>query len=87
MRQEGHLERMAAALQGPTLVRKGPQDGISHGGRTIHCATGGSKRRAGGQVSAHLFLLTTKQGEGCSPCQCSTCTGCECACRCGKVAC
>ena len=47
---------MAEALQGPTLVRKGPQDGISAGGRTITCAAEGSKRRAGGQVSLNLDL-------------------------------
>jgi hypothetical protein len=41
---------MAAALEGPTLVRKGPQDGISNGKRTIYCTAAGSKRRAGGQV-------------------------------------
>ena len=48
--QEGHLERLARALEGPTLVRKGPQDGICNGERTIYCAAPGSKRRPGGQV-------------------------------------
>jgi ATP-dependent NAD(P)H-hydrate dehydratase len=54
--QEGHLERIAKALQGPTIVRKGPQDHISNGSITIICDEQGSPRRAGGQV--RLFLAS-----------------------------
>lgn len=48
--QEGHLEKVAKALDGPTLVRKGAVDGITDGTTTLHCDAAGSKRRAGGQV-------------------------------------
>ncbi|BDA48641.1 ATP-dependent (S)-NAD(P)H-hydrate dehydratase [Coccomyxa sp. Obi] len=47
--QEGHLEKIAKALDGPTLVRKGAVDGITNGTTTLHCDAAGSKRRAGGQ--------------------------------------
>jgi ATP-dependent NAD(P)H-hydrate dehydratase len=44
------LEKIAKALEGPTIVRKGAVDGICNGTTTLHCDAAGSKRRAGGQV-------------------------------------
>lgn len=54
--QEGHLEKIAKALDGPTLVRKGAVDGITNGTTTLHCDAAGSKRRAGGQVHSLTTL-------------------------------
>ncbi|KAK9827360.1 hypothetical protein WJX81_001002 [Elliptochloris bilobata] len=44
-----HLRRCAAALGGPTIVRKGAADGICDGEVLLECSAAGSKRRAGGQ--------------------------------------
>ncbi len=45
-----HLQRCAAALGGPTIVRKGAMDGICDGEAALECGAAGSKRRAGGQA-------------------------------------
>jgi hypothetical protein len=45
-----HLQRCAAALGGPTIVRKGAVDGICDGEAALECGAAGSKRRAGGQA-------------------------------------
>lgn len=47
-----HLRRCAAALGGPTIVRKGAVDGICDGDTLLECGAAGSKRRAGGQARA-----------------------------------
>ncbi|KAK9815408.1 hypothetical protein WJX72_003195 [[Myrmecia] bisecta] len=44
-----HLQKVAQLLDGPTLVNKGPQDGITNGQQTLFCDAEGSKKRAGGQ--------------------------------------
>lgn len=53
------MEKIAKALDGPTLVRKGAVDGITNGTTTLHCDAAGSKRRAGGQVHPSTPCLTT----------------------------
>ncbi|CAK0739311.1 hypothetical protein CVIRNUC_001155 [Coccomyxa viridis] len=47
--QEGALEKIVKALDGPTVVRKGTVDTICDGHTTLVCDEPGSNRRAGGQ--------------------------------------
>lgn len=49
-----HLRRCAAALGGPTIVRKGAADGICDGEVMLECTAAGSKRRAGGQARPYV---------------------------------
>ena len=57
--QEGSLEKIVKALDGPTLVRKGTVDTICDGHTTLVCNEPGSNRRAGGQVPFLWALLGT----------------------------
>lgn len=51
------MEKIASKLEGPVVVQKGARDGITDGKTTIYCEGGGSKRRAGGQVTLCLSEL------------------------------
>ncbi len=53
--QEGSLEKIVKALDGPTVVRKGTVDTICDGETTLTCDEPGSNRRAGGQVQDQAF--------------------------------